>query len=74
MKYFKMTLNSKVVGMGYLDENSTNNMLFQMFEEVDYYETEEIEIEEFKELGRKYNFEGMKPVVLPTAYFNVSLN
>lgn len=58
MRYFKRIKDGEVVGMGYLGDIE---VLFQMFKDVVEYEQIAIDVQEFIELGIKYDFEGMKP-------------
>jgi len=69
IKYWKIVNGSNVVGMGYMNLDNDKDMLFEVFEEVEYAEHKNIEQEEFMELGKKHDFIGMRPnsVGIPTS-------
>lgn len=76
IKYYKrVDLMNNVVGLGYIDEKDRNNMLFQMFEEVEYWQ-EEVGVDEFIALGGDMGFEGFKHVnyIIPASCFEIEEN
>jgi len=76
IKYFIRKLGKNIVGMGYIDITNQNNMLFQTFEDCEYFEQEEVDFTEFSKIASKMDFEGFKPNnnIIPSSSFNICLN